>query len=171
MDNYDGMTFGKLTNGVRDTAMPTWGEFHNATMRWQDVKFLKQSFTLGTGPEANKSHYGNGDISLPYVRADTGIFQSEIATIDPAAGKPIYEQYCATCHGANGKGNGPGTKNLVGGGPAAFPKDMNLQYIFGITHGGIPATMMYGFSPTLNETEIWNVTAYIVGLTGGKWGG
>ena len=31
--------------------------------------------------------------------------------------------------------------------------------------------MMYGFQPLLTETEIWNVTAYIVELTGGTWGG
>ena len=30
---------------------------------------------------------------------------------------------------------------------------------------------MYGFEPLLTETEIWNVTAYTVELTGGKWGG
>jgi hypothetical protein len=30
---------------------------------------------------------------------------------------------------------------------------------------------MYGFQPLLTETDVWNVTAYIVGITGGKWGG
>jgi hypothetical protein len=30
---------------------------------------------------------------------------------------------------------------------------------------------MYGFQPVLSETEIWDVTAYIIELTGGTWGG
>ena len=33
---------------------------------------------------------------------------ASIATIVPADGKPIWEKYCATCHGATGKGDGPG---------------------------------------------------------------
>ena len=91
--------------------MPTWGEFLDINMRWKDVKYLKDSFTIGLPPEANASHYGKGDVPIDYVRTDPGIFQSEIATIVPADGKPVYEQYCETCHGANGKGNGPGDKN------------------------------------------------------------
>ncbi len=169
-DRYDGNTLGKITNGIRDTSMPTWGEFLNIGMRWMDVKYLKDSFTL-PNPANHVSHYGKGDVPIAYVRTDPGIFQSEIATIDPKAGKILYEQWCVTCHGANGKGKGPGVKNLVGGGPAPFPKDMNQPYIFSAIRGGIPHTMMYGFQPLLSETDIWNITAYLVGLTGGTWGG
>jgi mono/diheme cytochrome c family protein/cbb3-type cytochrome oxidase cytochrome c subunit len=171
MDHYDGNTMGKLTNGIRDSAMPTWGEFLDINMRWTDVKYLKDSFTTGLPPAANASHYGKGDVPIDYVRTDPGIFQSEIATIVPSDGKPVYEKYCKTCHGANGKGRGPGTKSLAGGGPAAFAKDMNQAYIFSSTRSGITHTMMYGFQPVLTETEIWDVTAYVIELTGGTWGG
>jgi mono/diheme cytochrome c family protein len=170
MNHYDGITFSKVTNGMRDTAMPTWGEFLNTRMRWNDVKYLKDSYTTGLPGESNASHYGKGDVPQPYVRADTGIFESEIATIVPDAGKPIYEQYCATCHGAKGQGDGPGAARLLGGHPAPFPKDMNLPYIFGTIRGGIPNTHMYGFDPLISELDIWNTTAYVVGLTGGTWG-
>jgi mono/diheme cytochrome c family protein len=170
-NNYDGITFSKLTNGMRDTAMPTWGEFLNDRMRWNDVKFVKESFTTGIPAASNQSHYGKGDVPLPYVRTDTEIFQSEIAAIVPADGKPIYEKYCLTCHGAAGLGDGPGAKGLPSGPPAPFPKDMSYPYIFGSIRGGIPHTMMYGFEPVLTESEIWNVTAYTVGLTGEKFGG
>ena len=171
MDHYDGITFSKVTNGMRDTAMPTWGEFLNTRMRWEDVKYVKDSYTTGLPSAGNQSHYGTGAVPLPYVRTDTGIFESEIATIVPAAGKPVYEKYCVTCHGATGKGDGPGAAGLLGGHPAPLPKDMNLPYIFGAVRGGIPKTHMYGFEPLLTELEIWNVTAYTVELTGGKWGG
>jgi cytochrome c oxidase cbb3-type subunit 2 len=171
MENYDGITFSKVTNGMRDTAMPTWGEFLNTQMRWNDVKYVKDSYTIGLPAGSNASHYGKGDVPLPYVRTDTGIFESEIATIVPSAGKPIYEKYCLTCHGATGQGDGPGAANLLGGPPAPLAKDMNLPYIFAVTRGGIPNTHMYGFQPLLTETDIWNVTAYLVELTGGKWGG
>jgi mono/diheme cytochrome c family protein/cbb3-type cytochrome oxidase cytochrome c subunit len=170
-NHYDGTTLAKVTNGIRNTAMPTWGEFMNLNMRWADVKYLKTSFTEGTGKVGTVSHYGKGDVPLPYVRTDPGIFQDEIAQIDPAAGKPVWEQYCQTCHGANGKGKGPGTKTLASGSPAPLPADMNNAYIFATVRSGIPHTMMYGFQPLLTEEEIWNVTAYVVELTGGTWGG
>ena len=170
-NHFDGNTIGKITNGIRDSAMPTWGEFLDINMRWRDVKYLKQSFLLAPSPSANLSHYGSGDVPIDYVRTDPGIFQSEIATISPADGKAVYEAYCVTCHSANGKGAGPGTKMLIGGGPAQFAKGMNLAYVFSATRRGIPNTMMYGFMPVLTETEIWDVTAYVVELTGGKWGG
>jgi len=170
-DNYDGITFSKITNGMKVSAMPTWGEFLNTQMRWNDVKFLKDSFTIGIPAASNQSHYGKGDVPLPYVRTDTGIFQDEIATIVPDDGKPVYEKYCVTCHGAKGQGDGPGAKNLPGGPPAPFAKNMSLPYIFGVTHSGISHTMMYGFEPVLTETEIWDVTAYTLELTGGKFGG
>jgi mono/diheme cytochrome c family protein len=89
----------------------------------------------------------------------------------PADGKPIYEKYCLTCHGATGSGDGAGAKGLPGGPPAPFPKDMNYPYMFSAIRGGIPHTMMYGFEPVLTETDIWDVLAYTVELTGGKWGG
>jgi mono/diheme cytochrome c family protein len=171
MQDYDGITFSKITNGMKITAMPTWGEFLSIPKRWDDVRFVKDSFTTGIPAASNASHYGTGKVPIPYVRTDTGIFQSEIATIVPAAGKPIYEKYCATCHGDNGLGDGLGAKNLPGGPPSAFPKDMNYPYIFSTVRGGLSHTMMYGFEPVLTETDIWNVTAYTVELTGGKFGG
>jgi high-affinity iron transporter len=140
-------------------------------MRWDDVKYLKDSYTIGLPASGNASHYGKGDVSIPYVRTDTGIFQSEITTITPSDGKPVYDQYCSTCHGDTGMGDGPGAKNLRGGGPAPFPKDMNYPYIFSVIRSGIPSTHMYGLLPLLTESEIWNVTAYTVELTGGKFGG
>ena len=170
-DHYDGVTFGKITNGINDTAMPIWGEFLNADMRWADVKFLKYSFTTGLPASANQSHYGKGDVPIEYVRTDAGIFQDEISAIKPASGKPIFEKYCSTCHGAEGHGHGPGTTRLTGGGPAAFAPNMNTAYVFSAIRGGIPDSMMYGFLPVLTETQIWNVTAYTLELDGQNWGG
>ena len=89
----------------------------------------------------------------------------------PSAGKPIYERYCVTCHWATGQWDGPVAANLIGGHPAPFAKNMNLPYVFSVIRGGIPNTHMYGFEPVLDEIDVWNVTAHVVGLTGGKWGG
>jgi mono/diheme cytochrome c family protein len=165
----EGSLLSRITFGIRNSAMPAWGEFLPENQRWTDVAFVKGSFIVGK--RATTSVMGDGKVPNPYVRTDSGIFESEIATISPDAGQPLYEQYCATCHGDDGKGNGPGTKGLASGGPAAFPSTMSDAYTFSRIRAGVPNTMMYGFDPLLQEIDMWNLTAYIRQLTGGTWGG
>lgn len=35
-----------------------------------------------------------------------------IANVDPTSGAQMYQSYCASCHGAQGKGNGPAVEFL-----------------------------------------------------------
>lgn len=168
-DNIEGSLLSRLTFGIRNSAMPAWGEFLPEHERWTDVRFVKESFV--DGRPTPTSLMGDGRVPNPYVRTDPGIFQSEIATITPDAGKPLYDQWCATCHGDDGAGMGPGTKGLASGGPAAFPKTMSNTYVFSRIRAGASGTMMYGFDPPLSELDIWNLTAYVRQLTGGTWGG
>jgi cytochrome c oxidase cbb3-type subunit I/II len=167
--NPEGSLLSRITFGIRNTAMPAWGEFLPEHERWTDVRFVKESFV--DGKPTPTSVMGDGKVPNPYVRTDSGIFQSEIATISPDAGKPLYDLYCRACHGDDGLGNGRDTKTLASGGPAAFPKDMSDAYIFYRIRAGAPDTMMYGFDPLLQEIDIWNLTAYVRQLTGGTWGG
>lgn len=159
----------RVSFGIQDTAMPSWGEFLPEEQRWDDVRFLARSFLEGTN--ITQSQYENGSVDIEYVRTDPGIFQDEIAQIDPVNGKAVYERWCATCHGADGKGEGPGTVGLASGSPAAFPGGMENAYIFFRVRKGVDDSMMYGFQPVLTEKEIWDVTAYVVNLAGGKFGG
>ncbi len=168
--NPDGGLLARITFGIKVSAMPKWGEFLTERERWDDVRFLEKSFIEGAA-KAGASVMGDGSVPADYVRTDPGIYESEIATIVPAAGKAVYQKYCETCHGVKGAGDGPGIKTLASGGPAPFPQNMSNPYIFYRVREGADDTMMYGFSKTLSEQEVWDVTAYIVQLTGGKWGG
>ena len=170
--NSDGALLARITFGVKATAMPSWGELLTERERWRDVRFVLDSFVKSNdSAKAMGSVMGDGKVPSQYVRTDPGIFQSEIATIDPAAGKPLYETWCTTCHGADGSGKGPGTGNLASGSPAALPKGMSNAYLFYRIREGAPNTMMYGFRNQLTETEVWDLAAYVTGLTGGTWGG
>ncbi len=40
------------------------------------------------------------------------IKKQPIQQTNPASGKEMYMQYCAACHGADGKGNGPAASSL-----------------------------------------------------------
>lgn len=42
-----------------------------------------------------------------------GLLASPLAAQDASEGKSLYEQYCATCHGLDGTGNGPMSPVLV----------------------------------------------------------
>ena len=168
--NKDGALLARITFGVQATAMPVWGEFLTERERWSDVGFVRDTYVTGKA-KALGSVMGDGSVPSQYVRVDTGIFQSEIATIVPAAGKPVYDTWCSTCHGADGKGKGPGTVGLKTGSPAPLPSNMTNAYIFYRISEGAPGQTMYSFKKQLTELEIWNATAYIVGLTGGTWGG
>ena len=168
--NRDGALLARISFGVQATAMPVWGEFLTEPLRWDDVKFVRDSFINGR-VKSTASVMGDGSVPGQYVRTDPGIFEAEVAHISPADGKTLYGTWCATCHGANGNGNGPGTVNLVSGSPAALPKNMTNAYMFYRIREGAANTMMYAFRSTLTETEVWDLTAYVTGLTGGRWGG
>jgi cytochrome c oxidase cbb3-type subunit 2 len=165
----EGGLMARINNGVQVTVMPAWSEFLVESDRWNDVAFVKGAFIDGAKMAA--SAMGDGSVPGPYVRTDPGIFQGEIAPIVPADGKPLYAKWCSTCHGADGKGNGSGTVGLASESPAPLPKGMSDAYLFWRIREGVPNTMMYGFRPALTETEVWDLTAYVTGLTGGKWGG
>jgi cytochrome c oxidase cbb3-type subunit III len=81
-----------------------------------------------------------------------------------AAGKQIYTQKCATCHGTNGEG-GPGN-DLI---PAA-PNLVDEKWENGSTDGEIfdvikngvlPDLNMVPWSDTLKDPDIWNVVNYV----------
>ena len=79
-------------------------------------------------------------------------------------GKALYRQYCASCHGINGQGDGPLAKNLT-------PKPADLversahhsdgDFAWKITNG---RGAMPGFKDQLSENQIWDVTNFIKSL-------
>jgi mono/diheme cytochrome c family protein len=81
-----------------------------------------------------------------------------------AAGKQIYQQKCASCHGTNGEG-GPGN-DLI---PAA-PDLVDDTWEHGSTDGEIFEVIKNGIEPELNmipwndtlkDPDIWNVVNYL----------
>ncbi len=87
-------------------------------------------------------------------------------TGDPASaerGRPLYGQHCVTCHGVEGRGDGPGAAGLS---PA--PADLSLHVplhpdadTFAFIARGFAGTAMQGWSGVLTEQQIWDLVNYL----------
>ena len=86
---------------------------------------------------------------------------------DAAKGKPIFQSKCVTCHGPEGKGDGPLGKKLkppAGNFTSAESKKKSEADLLDIIQNGKPKTSMVAWSKQLNESEIQDVLAYVLSL-------
>ncbi|MDI3464563.1 MAG: hypothetical protein OJF50_003384 [Nitrospira sp.] len=86
---------------------------------------------------------------------------------DAAKGKSIYQSKCVTCHGPEGKGDGPVGKALkppAGDFSNAESKKKSADELRAIIENGKPKTSMAAWGKQLKETEIQDVLAYVLTL-------
>lgn len=86
---------------------------------------------------------------------------------DATKGKPIFQAKCVTCHGAEGKGDGPLGKDLkppAGDFSSADSKKKSEDELRGIIENGVPKTSMVAWKKQLSESELQNVLAYVLTL-------
>ena len=88
---------------------------------------------------------------------------------DAAKGKVIYDNNCAACHGAEGKGDGvaaqaldPKPRDLS---DAAFTSTVTNEHLYKVIDEGGAAVglspLMAAWGGILSEGEIWDVVAFI----------
>jgi cytochrome c oxidase cbb3-type subunit 3 len=81
-------------------------------------------------------------------------------------GRTIYLARCATCHGVEGRGDGPIASNLLGP-PVGNISDgkwkhgENSEDVMRVISKGIPETRMTGWGQLLEPSQIRAVTAYV----------
>lgn len=87
-----------------------------------------------------------------------------------SAGRRLYEQNCALCHGSKGLGDGEAGKSLEPrpANIAAFskmPMATDGYLYWTISEGGVPVgSQMPPFKNSLKEGEIWRIILYVRGL-------
>lgn len=84
-----------------------------------------------------------------------------------AKGQALYSENCASCHGAEGLGDGESGRSLVPS-PALLrwfvqmPVTGDEYLLWSISEGGEPfGTDMPAFSGNLSEEDIWKIIAYM----------
>jgi len=159
----------KVTFGIKDTAMPVWGEFLPEAQRWDAVKYLMSAFMMGQ--PLTESVYSEGAIPANFVTLSQDNWLAEGHVISTTHGADLYGTYCATCHGQQGQGDGPGTQGNASQSPAAFPADLPENYIMWRVWEGVPQSVMPPFQWILSERDMWDITAHLQTLTSTNSGG
>jgi len=108
--------------------------------------------------------------------------KTQVARTPPDSGQAMYKEYCAVCHGNDGKGNGPAASalkkapadlsTLTSRNGGKFPSTKVYGYIQGqdavAAHGsrempiwGQVFQSMAGTDPTLQHQRLSNLTEYL----------
>lgn len=85
-------------------------------------------------------------------------------------GAKLYKTYCASCHGEQGRGDGPASAGLTPRPPdlthvTEHHRDGEVAWKIATGRGAMP-----GWKNTLSEKQIWNVVNYLksIGSHGGR---
>jgi mono/diheme cytochrome c family protein len=85
------------------------------------------------------------------------------------AGKKLYAEQCAGCHGETGKGDGP-MAGFTGDPTPSDLTDAEWKHgssdgeIYTVIHDGIDGTAMAPFGKDLKANDIWNIVNYTKSL-------
>jgi mono/diheme cytochrome c family protein len=152
-----------------NSAMPAWEDRLTEEQIWQVVYFLYQ--TTGHPPAVRGGTHADRPAGPSLAAFALSALGARPATAqDPAAGKAIYEQRCAGCHGLTGQGDGPAAELL-----SPRPRDFTAgkykmrstasplaldQDLFRMISEGMPGTSMPGWG-ILGEKDRQALVAYI----------
>jgi cytochrome c oxidase cbb3-type subunit 2 len=155
----DGEYLAQISFGLYNSAMPVWGELLPRSERWDLVKYLAASF--GPNPKAPPGAWQEGKIGAAYATVGVESWTEQGGRLSAALGKPLYDTYCSTCHGASGAGDGPGTLMNASAKPSPFHTGMGFAYTLWKTREGVDGTMMYAFGQLLADDDIGNISAWV----------
>ena len=138
---------------------------------------------VASSSQALAQGHGHQEMMRPRVPADK--LAEARALVNPLSsspeivenGKIIYEGKggCVNCHGASGRGDGPGAATLKPP-PRVFRSHGFWMHrsegeIFWVIKNGSPGTAMIPFGGMLSDEEIWSVMQYERSFAGGPRGG
>ena len=97
-----------------------------------------------------------------------GALELPTRALDVAAGRALYAQNCASCHGAQGLGDGPAARGMTPPPPplgdAAAMADRTPALVFRVISVGIAGTPMIAWGDRLTADQRWDIVGYLHSL-------
>ncbi|HKZ75863.1 MAG TPA: c-type cytochrome, partial [Actinomycetota bacterium] len=155
-----------------NSAMPAWEDRLTEEEIWQVIYYLYA--TTGVPPRRMDASHAAipREPAAPSVASVLAPREAAAQATDETRGKQVYEQKCALCHGASGKGDGPAAELLLPR-PRDFtagkykirstlsgqpPSDEDLVRVI---KAGMPGTSMPAWEKVLKDDEVRAVVAYV----------
>ena len=92
--------------------------------------------------------------------------------LDTAAGRTLFTNACASCHGMKGAGDGPAAHSLNTPPPAigirSQTPELTPTLAYNVVSVGVRGTSMPAFASSLSPQQRWNVINYVYSLRGEK---
>jgi mono/diheme cytochrome c family protein len=108
-----------------------------------------------------------GFVAFQMLSESVGPPPPEVAR-DPllTQGRAIYLVRCATCHGNDGRGDGPIASSLIGPPVGNFTRDQwkhgdRPEQVVSVIAEGVPNSRMQGWSTVLDPPELRAAAAYV----------
>jgi len=152
-----------IRSGISGTAMPSFKKLtddditglivylQNLSSRWDDDTLYVDPVNLPETPE----WFRNEETMKPHV----------------THGRELFAQLCVSCHGPEGKGDGPAGQNLVDAWENPIPpgnltkehhKSGDLPAdLYRTIVTGLDGTPMVGFGQLIKPADIWDLVAFI----------
>jgi high-affinity iron transporter len=97
-----------------------------------------------------------------------GALELPTRALDVAAGRALYAQNCASCHGARGMGDGPAARGMTPPPPALGDAeamtDLTPALVFRVISVGIAGTPMIAWGDRLTADQRWDIVGYLHSL-------
>lgn len=153
-----------VTHGLWGTAMPPWYKI-SAEERLAVIQYIK------TFSDRWRNETVNPSIDIPA--------ESPVSAASIAAGKEDFMKICFTCHGTDGRGDGPLAGSLTDSWghavrpanftlPAGVPGGVKLghdgTHIFKTVMTGVGGTPMPAFAGVFTPAEVWDIAHYVQSL-------
>ena len=97
-----------------------------------------------------------------------GALELPTRALNASAGRALYEQNCASCHGTSGQGDGPAARGMTPQPPAIGDAnamaDRTPALLFRVISVGIAGTPMVAWGDQLTADQRWDIVAYLHSL-------
>ncbi|HYH22190.1 MAG TPA: c-type cytochrome [Azospirillum sp.] len=155
----DGPAVARSENAHPGPATPGASNPHAPNPAHAGLPALPPAAHSGTGARTTGAaghNVGPADMTLPLPDRLTG---------DRAAGRRLFEETCATCHGKTGNGEGP-RAYFINPRPADFHKpetraDLNRPTLYKAISKGVVGTEMPAWSKVLKPQQIADIAEYV----------